>query len=203
MPITDSFSGTEGDGITVYSSNWAYVVGSGINLQIHAAGFASSGTGAVFAARRTEGSFPADHYAQIVLEAADSANTHLLGVSVRGGDNNCYGFTAWTVYTYLWKIVGGTWTQLGSNGAGVVNNDVIKLTVAGTTLTPAVNGSTQNPPGAQTDTSLPTGAPGIAGENATGTLGSHGDAFEGTDVTPGSVARVSNFAAQPMIRGPM
>src|SRR3989304_5384307 len=82
-------------------------------------------------------------------------------------------------------MVGGVWTQLGSDLANPANGSVLKLEVSGTTLTAYDDDVSQ---GSRTDSSIASGYAGVAayGDNTT----TRGDNFEGGNlgVTPVSIA---------------
>lgn len=185
MAITDSFTGTNGTGLPAYSANWAYTYGSGVDLQIQSNAAAGASTALDRACERTETGFSADHYAQITLAAV--ASNASVGVAVRcqgSASGNYYGFYGDTGASYLFENTGATFTQLGSNGAAVAVSDVLKLTASGTTLTPAKNGSTLSPPGAQTDATYSGGKPGVGIWNNSGSASAaRSDDFECTDAT--------------------
>lgn len=185
MPITDAFTGTNGTGIVAYSANWAYMAGGTTNLQIQSNGLAMAAVTVEAGARRTETGFPNDQYAQVTSVVSATA-APLIGVAVRcqaAGSGDYYGFYCQDDISQLFEFDGTTWTQLGTNGAGVNDTQTIRLTVAGTTLTPAVAGATQSPPGAQTDATYTSGAPGVSGFNDGGATSlCRVDDFECSDV---------------------
>lgn len=200
MPITDAFTGTNGTGIEAYSSSWAYMAGGTTNLQIQSNALAVAAVTVEAGARRTETGFPDDQYAQVtaVIAADDEP---FVGVAVRcqaAGSGDYYGFYCKDSASQLFEFDGTTWTQLGLNGAGVNNTQTIRLTVAGTTLTPAVAGSTQSPPGAQTDATYSSGAPGVSGFNdGSPTTATRVDDFECSDVA-GAAEAIRILFAMPM-----
>lgn len=92
---------------------------------------------------------------------ATSVGTGALGVAVRmTAGKNYYCFyhssTAW----FLFKAVAGTITVLSTASRTPTLGDVLMLYVTGTTLTASINGTTVS---TQTDSSIATGQPGIAG----------------------------------------
>jgi len=165
LPATDAFTGTDGTALTTYSANWSLNSG---NFVINTNAVAPNQATTECGARWNADTFGNDQYAQGKL--ANSTTTgQTIGVAVRaatGGAASYYGFYAdgsGGGKTFLFKMVAGTWTQLGSLGAALAVNAVLRLEVSGTTLTPKVNGSTQSPPGAQTDSAHSSGAAGISG----------------------------------------
>lgn len=191
MAITDVFTGTNGNSLPTYSANWAYVIGSGTTMQIQSNAVALTNAlgDAQLACQRTETTFPGNHYAQIVVTATSDTAAVSGGPAVRcqgSGTSNFYGFYVAGNASYLFSNSGLVWTQLGSPGSPVSLNDVLKLTVSGTTLTPNVNGSTTGTPGAQTDATFSNGAPGVCGyNNAQVTSTMRMDSFESSDVSAG------------------
>ena len=72
---------------------------------------------------------------------------HLQGVTVRASasTNSFYMFGSYSSTHYrLYKVTAGTAVQLGSDYGAPVANDVIKLSVTGTVLTPYINGTPQS-----------------------------------------------------------
>ena len=138
---------------------------------------------------RRVGTFPNAHYAQIGTNTASGNENEALGPAVRcqaAASNNYYGFyqSAGTA-NYLFENTGATWTQLGSTGLnGSDAGDTEKLDANGSTLTPTINGSGTGTPGAQTDTTYTTGAPGITWFDSVTPAGNW-DNFECTDLAGG------------------
>jgi len=171
MPITDPFTGVNGTGLVAYSANWAYTKGATTSAQIQTNALACALLTADQGAQRTETPFPDDHYAQAALAAVAGGNGEVMGPAVRcqgAASENFYGFT-WGDSggsNFLFEQAGATWTQLGSTGTKAqVVTDVITLTATGTSIAPTINGSATNTPGAQTDATYTTGAPGLAWYN--------------------------------------
>ena len=168
LPATDAFTGTDGTALTTYSANWSLNSG---NFVINTNAVAPNQLTTECGARWNADTFGNDQYAQGKLANITTAG-QTIGVAVRaatGGAASYYGFYAdgsGGGKTFLFKMVAGTWTQLGSLGAALAVNAVLRLEVSGTTLTPKVNGSTQSPPGAQTDSALASGAAGLSGYSA-------------------------------------
>ena len=165
LPATDAFTGTNGTALTTYSANW--LLNSG-NFAINTNAVYPNQSGTESGARWNADTFGNNQYAQGKLANITTAG-QTIGVAVRAatsGAASYYGFYAdgsGGGKTFLFKMVAGTWTQLGSLGAALAVNAVLRLEVSGTTLTPKVNGSTQSPPGAQTDSAHSSGAAGISG----------------------------------------
>ncbi len=193
MPITDTFTGTNGTGLVAYSALWAYTLGATTSAQIQSNALACASLSADQGAQRTETPFPANHYAQAALAAVAGGNGEVMGVAVRcqgAASGNFYGYT-WGDSggsNYLFEQAGGSWTQLGSTGTSTQDiADVIRLTCASTTLTPTIQGSGTGTPGAQTDATYTTGAPGLAWYNQFNPPSViRLDSFECSDVTGGA-----------------
>ena len=165
LPATDAFTSTNGTTLTTYSSSWSLNSG---DFAINTNAVYPNQSGAEGGARWNADTFGNDQYAQGKL-ANITTTGQTIGVAVRastGGAASYYGFYAdgsGGGKTFLFKMVSGTWTQLGSTGAALSANDLLRLEISGTTLTPKVNGSTQSPPGTQTDSALSSGAAGLSG----------------------------------------
>jgi hypothetical protein len=192
MAITDAFTGTNGTGLVAYSANWAYLVGATTSAQIQTNALAMADVGNDHGARRTETPFANDHYAQVAISTVGTEAGEVMGVAVRAGaaaSGNFYGFH-WgddDGSNYLFEMAGGAWTQIGSTGTSTQDiADVIKLTCSGTTLTPTIQGSGTGTPGAQTDATYATGAPGLAWYN---------------NATNPSVIRVDNYECSSIASG--
>jgi hypothetical protein len=170
LPASDNFTGTNGTAVQVNNSGWG-VNTSGMVIQSNAlAGNTLNHDAFIY---WNADAFNNDQYSQLTVVAV-TANTYA-GPAVRMAKSSTQ--TAYFLQgdsgdgLYLMKIVSSTETQLGSAGAVLAANDVLRLDVVGTTLTPKKNGSAVSPPGAQTDSSIASGAAGInIFNNSTGTL---------------------------------
>lgn len=101
--------------------------------------------------------FADNQYSQALLIDGDNA-----GVAVRMASGSLTGYV-WIHATgddfKLFKVVAGTWTQLGSTYSLLwSHNDTLRLEISGTTLTPYLNGDPQT---TQTDSDIASGSPGI------------------------------------------
>ena len=165
LPATDAFTGTDGTALTTYSSNWSLNSG---NFAIQTNSVHPNQSGTECGARWAADTFNNNQYSQGRL-ANLTTTGQTVGVAVRlsaSGAASYYGFYAdgsGGGKTFFFKMVSGIWTQLGSLGAALSVNDVIRLEINGTTLTPKVNGATQSPPGTQSDSALASGAAGLSG----------------------------------------
>lgn len=102
--------------------------------------------------------FPSDHYAQIELRVDVDGG----GINVRhqSGANTMYAFLSSGTQCQMYEITAGTFAALGSAYANnTVVGDVLKLAIAGSTLTPSLNGSAL---ATQSDATITGGAPGIS-----------------------------------------
>jgi hypothetical protein len=121
--------------------------------------------------------WPNYQYAQIKLTALNGDADSGMGPAVRvQSSGSAYFCQGNTTDTRLYKVVGGTFTQLGPTAGACAVNDVLYIEVQGTSLTVKQNGSTIIGP--VTDSDISTGNAGlwafIAGNPA-------GDDWEGGD----------------------
>ena len=183
LPATDTFTASDGTALTTYSASWTYNIGTfAINTN---AVYCSAAVNFEAAAKWTADAFANDQYAQGVCVTESSSGGS--GAAVRCGTGaNYYGYYNDTTGSYLHKNVGGTWTQIGSNGPSLAVNDVIRLEVEGTTLRPKINGTLVAAIGAQTDSTFSSGSAGISfwGGNPTARL----DNWEGGNIGGAAVA---------------
>lgn len=162
LPATENFTGSNGDQVSTLA-NWTANSSPDLDIQSNAA---QTDKGSDECADHWDAdAFNNDQYAEATVTAL--ANGIFIGVGVRsdtGGALTNYGWYGTPDQgSQLFKNVSGVWTQIGSTGGNFSVNDVIRLEVNGTTLTPKINGSTEDPPGAQTDSSISSGSAGIAG----------------------------------------
>lgn len=162
LPATDSFTTGSDQLITAYSANWQAVSST---MQVIAAtdDVAPNGAGLESGAGWTADTFNNDQYSQVVITALNVASA--AGAAVRmdlGGGDSYYGYYSDSNNSYLFVMSGG-WTQLGSNAAAAAVSDVVRIEASGTTITPKKNGSTTGTPGAQTNSTLSSGAAGVCG----------------------------------------
>lgn len=177
LPATDAFTTGADAALTTYSGSWSLNFG---NFQVLAASddFYANSAGNESGAFHNVETYSNDQYAQVSITALSDAG--FVGAATRcgaAGVGSYYHFYVADTSSYLAKMVTGTWTQLGSSGAGAAVGNVIRLESNGTTHTPKVAGATQNPPNAQTDTSLTSGKAGISGW--TNSNQTRADNFEG------------------------
>jgi len=165
LPVSDAFTSASDQLLTTYSASYsnvsnAFTVLGASDDVYQSSGVSNGGEGGV---RWNADTFNNDQYASIKLSAVTVSN--LRGPAVRCSSSavTYYGFYADNNEHYLFKMVAGTWTQIGSTDTtnGAVN-DVLRLEVSGTTLTPKRNGSTWSQ-GAKTDSSISSGYGGMCG----------------------------------------
>lgn len=181
LPATESFTNTDG---TVLSShpNWSLNAGS---LDIQSNAVAPNQGGGESGGRWNADSFNNDQYAFGTIVAVTSGNDVGVGVRHSAGGSNYYGYYGSSLDAFLFKMVTGTWTQLGSTGNGLSVNDVLHLEVVGTGLTAKKNGSVDTSVGTSgqaTDSSLTSGSAGVTGFGDTTAL--RLDNWEGGNIVP-------------------
>lgn len=125
-------------------------------------------------------SFAAGQYAQ----AKVTFGTGVIGVLVRGTaavNDGYYYFEDTGGATYMGYSNDGFGVDLGTGGSEISSGDIMRLEISGTTLTPKVNGTLQDPPGQQTDSAYSSGYPGLSGYGTTVT-NMYCDDWEGGDL---------------------
>jgi hypothetical protein len=134
--------------------------------------------------------FANDQYSQCSTITGRAGATSLIGVAVRCHATAATGYYFYLSGTnsYLNKLVGGSYTQLGSTGDGGTN-ELMRIEAEGTTITPMC-GSTPTEwasIGAQTDSSITSGYAGVSGyaEDTAHKM----DDWEGGDLGAGPAAR--------------
>jgi len=162
LPASDTFTSASDQALTTYSSSWTNNAGA---FQVLGAtdDVKSNTSSNETCAHWNADTFANNQYAQVTVKAISGDTPMGPAVRCHASANTYYGFYGDSTASYLFKVVSGSWTQIGSNGSAVAVNDVLKLTVSGTTLTPTKNGSTTGTPGAQTDSSISSGYAGICG----------------------------------------
>lgn len=177
LPATDTFTTGANAALTTYSASWSLNFG---NFSVLAASddfYTNNASNEAGAFHNVE-TYDNNQYAQITVSAISDAG--FVGPATRCGAASVasymHFYTADTS-SYLAKMVTGTWTQLGSTGAGAAVSNVIRLESNGTSHRPMVAGATQNPPNTQTDAALSSGKAGISGWSNSTDI--RGDNFEG------------------------
>ncbi len=169
---TDAFTDTDGVLLTAHGANWAdnnspFVITSNM--------VRGNVTNFECGARWTTDTPNVNQYTQITLAALTSSSS-FIGPGVRlasGGAATYYGYYASSGNRYFFKIVAGVYTDLQTPaGSGAALNDVLRLEVNGTTLTPLRNGVLDSAFTSHTDSSISTGLLGLVGfSNSTNTRG--------------------------------
>ncbi len=160
LPATDSFTNSNGTQLNSHNANWTEY--NGFDIQSNAAHPDISADEA--AANWTGDTFDNDQYSEGTITSLASGT--YVGVLVRSNSSSTY----YGYYTdsgdaaYLFKMVAGSWTELGSGGV-LSATDTMRLEANGTTLTPKVNGSLDSDVGAQTDSAISSGDAGVTGYN--------------------------------------
>ena len=174
MAVSDDFNRADG----ALGANWANSMGTSAPA-ISSNKVVGQNASNYGAAHWTANSFSNDHASQIVF-----VTTNYLAAGVRhatGG--NWYGYFS---HGEIQKCVGGSVTSLVSRTAASAGQ-TIGLSVAGTTLTPSLNGT----PGATTtDASLSTGAAGFCTYGNT----CQGDDWQGTGEVAGGATPVTYWS---------
>jgi len=194
MPTaTDSFSYSDGALPTVSGGLWTGVLGT-INAASNVIKGNTTGDNVV---RRTDGhSYTDDQDCQIVASVIPVTGDDDGGPCVRcqSGSSSFY-LCDFSVVGGKWHIGyyycnAGTFNLLGvgfDTTITAANGDVLKLRIAGTTLTASINGTDQS---TRTDSNLTTGVPGIHISNNTNI---RWDNWQST-------AQVATFLAAPPVR---
>jgi hypothetical protein len=184
LPATDAFTGSNGTALTTYSASWTYNVGT---FAINTNALQCTTDGIDCAAHRNDETFGNDQYATATVTAITSGAYIGLSVRCHASDNTFYGFEANSFESYLYKYVGGSYTQLGSTAAAFSVSDVLRLEANGTSVAPTKNGSATGTPGAQTDSAIASGYGGVAGSG--NNSGSRIDTWESGDLGGGATLR--------------
>lgn len=132
---------------------------------------------------------PNDGYAEVTVGTLLENNTDQgVGPMYRASRTvqTAYFVQGNTVQARFYKVVNGTFTQLGVDGPAVTTGDVIRITVSGTTITITQNGIVTMG-GPVTDASIASGDAGMFGAPSSGnntvSLWSFGDLNAGSTAT--------------------
>lgn len=159
LPATDAFTAANGTSLTTYSANWTINNGSFV---INTNGLIGATSVDDSLAHWNADVFSNDQYSQLTIAAIVSGGYPGPAVRVPASGKTAYFIQSDSADgLYMYKMVAGVETQLGGTGAVVVANDVLRLEVSGTTLTPKKNGTLIATPGTQTDSTLTSGSAGI------------------------------------------
>lgn len=192
LPATDTFTTGADAALTTYSANWSAVNNA---FQVLAASDdVRPNAFAECAARWNADTFNNDQYAQIVISTV--ADADYIGPAVRcaSGAATYYGYYGNNTNSYLFKVVAGTYTQIGSTGGAVAVNDLLYLEIQGSSLLAKKNGVAQF--GGAQDVSadgITSGSAGIAGYGADNRV--RGDNWEGGNLAaPATLTQVATRA---------
>lgn len=167
LPAQDGFTGTNGDALDVYSSNWTCHDADSYEdeVEIQSNGAAPADGGWDYGLQRWNAdTFNDGQYAECKV-VAPSTTARRIGPAVRiptsGTAITGYVYLGHSTASYLMRLSAGVATQLGSNGSAWSANDVARIEADGTTITPKLNGSVDSSIGAQTDSAHSSGAAGL------------------------------------------
>jgi len=200
LPATYDFTNAgSDDSISTLSSNFTDVQG-----EVYAIGTTNKGVawsvGALCAVRWNADTFADDQYSQVVV--SNLPNTYQQGAGARMSSS------AATFYYYMvcdqggWndrlgKVVAGSNTNLATTPSNKANDgDVIRVECESTTITPLINGSGTNTPGAQTDSAISSGSAGPMGNGNGDSSVVQIDDWEGGDLGGGGGTAVPVFVHQ-------
>ena len=107
-----------------------------------------------------EGTFDADQYSEVIISGVPN-NGFRIGCAVRVSTNNGYALVVDANDYILFEIVAGAYNQIVTAAGTFAINDEIELRITGTTLKMYKNDVQFG--GDQTDNSLSSGNPGVAG----------------------------------------
>lgn len=162
LPKTDNFTVGSDTLLTDYSASWKVNNSSAwtVNAASDAVACTTQGTDGEGACHWEGDSFNNNQYAQGKIVATGNP----IGAAVRvasGTTGTYYGFYADGGSHYLFKYSGG-WTQIGDTDAtdGAVN-EVIRLEVSGTNLSPKINGALWGQ-GVKSDDAIASGYAGLS-----------------------------------------
>lgn len=196
LPASDAFTGTNGTALTTYSAAWTLNSG---NFDIQSNALCANAADTECGAHRNDETFDADQYSEAVIGAL-AGTVSWVGVAVRcatDGSENYYGFYGAGSASQVFKVVSGTWTQIGSDFPAFSPGDVVRLEVEGTTLRAYIDGVQQGSD--LTDSALSAGAAGVCGysDATTSSLAS----WEGGNLGAGDVTAPSLSSASATATG--
>jgi hypothetical protein len=169
LPASDTFSGTAGQDLPVYSANWAAAMASGTAV------FECDGSGnavtppalnnTICACKWTGDTFANDQYAEVVT---DPGNGSYLGPAIRAGTaGNMYGLFSDDVTIDPVVMTSGSASALGASigiswGSGT---HTLRISAVGTTITITYDGAETT----RTDATYSSGSAGLLGVSTSGT----------------------------------
>jgi hypothetical protein len=186
VAITDTFGGSDANPI---DGNWATMT-SLAALRRVSTKCRNAGSDADSGARRTDGTFPDDQYAQVLL---DTGTTPDGGPAVRCASAalTMYFCGAHDANAHLHKFVAASYTELASAAATWSTTQVGKLEAIGTSIKFYVAGVER---AAATDSAIASGSPGLFLYESALIV----DDFECTDITGGATP-VGQVAAMALM----
>jgi len=156
LPATEAFTGT--DGTSPPNANWT---NHDLGVQIKSNAVAATGTDG-FAYWNAD-VFADDQYAQVTLVGgaftAAGPGVRMSGDATAANDYAYFLSCIVSFSTKLHKRLAGVLTEIADLGPVPATSDVMKLTVAGTTLTAYKNGVAGGSP--QTDSAIASGSAGV------------------------------------------
>lgn len=137
-------------------ANWTGTTGAAARFSIVSNQAKNNGT-TITLDSYTGTSAPANQYSKITLKTILGVSDEGPGPAVRVSTAAVTAYFAQcnTVEIKLYKVVSGSFTQLGSDAAAAANNDVVEIDANGTSITVKKNGSTVIGP--ITDSAISTG----------------------------------------------
>jgi hypothetical protein len=194
LPASDAFTNANGTALTTHDASWTLQTDAGFRIQSN--GVSPHNTvGSLEGGAYWNADTPDDNqYAEVVFTAGGIG---YIGPAVRmatGADSRYGAYTNGTD-SFLFKIVAGTFTQLGATGPAFSNGDTLRIEANGTTIRLLKNGAESI---SVTDSSLASGRIGITGYSsdtntqATSWTGGNLSAGSSTTVTPTTGALTIN-----------
>ena len=193
LPASDAFTSAGDSTLQAYSASWTINSGAYSVNGTDDEAFPNASSDCI--AHWNADTFGNDQYAEVVF---GNLGTYWSGAGVRAAVSaaSTYGF--WTdgsgANTELFKIVTGTWTQLGSSGSVAwAAGNTLRIEASGTTITPYRNGSVYSSIGAQTDSALSSGYGGMTGWGQSSRLQQNNTSWAADNLSSG-VTVIGNFA---------
>lgn len=220
LPASDTFSGTAGQDLPVYSASWVNCGAAAADcLECDGSGNARAATaGPDNGAKWNADAFTAAQWAETIVDPAGAGINDKGGSAVRCGTaGNFYGAYADVDEVEIFKMVAGTWTQLGATVAVSwgTGTHTIRLEASGGTLSVILDGAA---PTTRSDSAHTSGSAGVSAWSGGGvgqslilswtadnlpaapvSLAALGAKSAGVTATPVSVAYPASIAAKDMI----
>lgn len=159
---TEAFTNVNGTELLTHSANWnaGNMLSSDFVIDSNAVRTPFNRNISLFA--YYSGTFSNDQYAEATITQVGT-DEQRMGLCVRASAGNGYVVQFDTNQFFVEKHVAYAYTLLDNVAITLATNDLIRLEVSGTTLTVKVNGVQVY---TTTDSSLASGAPGVAGQGA-------------------------------------